>query len=86
MVESSMANTGNSMEMESPSMFSVDQVWEQEGRRYSHVEDMQEEEVDRVFAGRHRVGVTLKDVEKNGGSLTELRSFWRLPRVVFRLM
>ena len=56
MVESSKAITRNSMEMESPSRFSVHQVGEQDGQRYMHVEDMQEEKEDCVFAGRHRVG------------------------------
>ena len=55
-----MANTSNSMEIESPSMFAVFQ--EQEGKQYRQVntgcvEDMQEEE-DCVFAGSqvYRVG------------------------------
>eukprot|EP00090_Calanus_glacialis_P038158 TRINITY_DN6666_c0_g1_i1.p1 TRINITY_DN6666_c0_g1~~TRINITY_DN6666_c0_g1_i1.p1 ORF type:complete len:651 (-),score=280.69 TRINITY_DN6666_c0_g1_i1:155-1882(-) len=46
-----------SMEIESPSRFAVDQVWEQDGGQYRHVEDMQEE--DRVFAG--------SQVDREGG-------------------
>ena len=45
MVECNIANNSNSMEMEAPSRFTVDQVWEQE-RRYRNVVDMQEEEED----------------------------------------
>ena len=42
--QASMANTSNSMEMETPSRFAVDQVWEHAEGRYRHVEDMQVKE------------------------------------------
>ena len=38
-VKLSMANTSNSMEMESPNWFAVDQVWEHDEGRYRHVEN-----------------------------------------------
>jgi len=49
-VESSMTNNSNSMEIELPSRFAVDKVWEQDGEMSRHVEEIQEEE-DCVFGG-----------------------------------
>ena len=55
-----MATISNIMEIESPSRFAVDQVWEEDGGQYRHEQDMQEEEEeeDCVFAGSqvYRVG------------------------------